>query len=344
MKRTSRMPCESAFDDTAAEWVFERENGFTPERAKAFAAWCAADLRHAEAVQRIERTMALLDELPAVRERLEARLEGSASGAEFPAVRQYSSVRRVAWLGGMAAVLALAVGWWTLREQRAIAPVEHYATDTLAQRSIALPDGSVMDINVGSDVAVQFTANERRITLHKGEAHFQVAHNSARPFIVTAGNCSVRAVGTAFDVRLTSEAVDVVVVEGKVELGSNAGRIPTVGTVAPLLVAGERAQIQHGAEHAPKTQGLDERSIRSLLTWQTPMTSFTDVPLRDVIARFNRRNVVQLILADAELGSRKIGGRIALDQVDAFVRLLEQDGDIAADRTIAGEIALHRAR
>ena len=101
--------------------------------------------------------------------------------------------------------------------------------------------------------------------------------------------------------------------------------------------------IRDAVDAAPQIQAIDAGSIRSLLTWQTPMTSFTDVPLRDVVTRFNRRNVTQLVLEDAELGTRTIGGKFALDQVDAFVRLLEQDGDIVVDRITPGQIALRRA-
>jgi len=74
------------------------------------------------------------------------------------------------------------------------------------------------------------------------------------------------------------------------------------------------------------------------------LTDFVDVPLRDVVARFNRRNETQLIVENADLGDRKIGGLIDLNQVDAFARLLEQDGDIVAERRSGREIVLRRAR
>ena len=333
---------DGALDEAAAEWLFERENGFSAERERAFAYWCAEDARHAEAVRRVERTMELFGEMPAVRSQLETRLDNTrvaAPPAPIPAFR------RMVWIGGIAAALVLGLIAFTWSTKRSAAPLVHYATDTAALRSLSLPDSSVMDINVGSNVTVQFLPHERRVTLQQGEAHFQVAHDSSRPFIVTAGNVSVRAVGTAFDVRMTPDAVDVVVVEGKVELSRSQDEFSGApAEPLPLLVAGKRAQVARDVGNAvPKIEAIDDRSIHSLLTWQTPMASFTDVPLRDVIVRFNRRNTIQLVLDDAELGKRKIGGKIALDQVEAFVRLLEQDGDIVADRATAGRITLRRA-
>jgi transmembrane sensor len=213
---------------------------------------------------------------------------------------------------------------------------------------LVLPDGTVMDINTGSDVAVRFTAKERLVTLNQGEAHFQVVHDTARPFIVVAGGVSVRAVGTAFDVRLGAEAVDVLVVEGKIELGRRAAIARDEASTdlsPPLIHAGERAQMSRLSQAVALTiDRLDAPAIRARLTWQNPMTSFTDVPLRDVVVRFNGCNAIQLVLEDSVLRERKIGGKIALDRVDDFVRLLEQDGDVVADRATPGRITLRRAR
>jgi transmembrane sensor len=339
MTPSPEMPDDSRLDEVAAEWLCERDTGFTPNRASEFAAWCAADPRHAAACRRVERTLALLDELPTVRAPLERRLRTLPDDRS-----QLVAFRRWAWLGAAAAVLLAGLVFWRWRPEPA-APTWHYATDRTVQRSVALPDGSVMDVNVDSDVTVRFTPAERHITLNRGEAHFQVAHKPDWPFIVTAGDVAVRAVGTAFEVRLTTEVVDVVVVEGKVQLGRKlAGNSPAAAEPPPVLLAGERAwMVRHALAEKPRIQGIDADSIRSLLTWQTPMVSFTDVPLRDVITRLNRHAGIQLALEDEEMGDRKIGGMIALDQIDAFVRLLEQDGEMVADRTTPGRITLrHR--
>jgi len=344
MSHSAPVPDEDQLDEAAAEWLFERESSFTPERARAFAAWCEVELRHAAAVRRVEHTLQLLDEMPAVRAPLEARLASSRTELEPERTRSAPSLAWFIRLGGVAAALAVGLAiWWKLSPRPQ--PEQLYTADTMAERSLSLPDNSVIDLNTGSEVSVQFTPQERRVILRKGEAHFQVAHNVARPFIVTAGDVSVRAVGTAFDVRLANEAVAVAVVEGKVELARNSRPIgPVVAGTRPLLMAGEMARVARNDRGLPpQIEHMDAAAMRALLTWKNPMTSFTDVPLRDVVTRFNRRNTTQLVLEDPQLGERKIGGVIALDQVDAFVRLLEQDGDIVAERKVAGRIDLHRA-
>lgn len=338
---------DSLLDERAAEWLFERDEGFAPGRAEEFVRWRDRDPRHLEALGRVERTLALLEELPEVRAPLEARVQALKHEASAePALR--GKIRRlpqVAWAAGLAAALVLSFATWQSFASRQ--PVgEYYTTDAAAQRSLVLPDGSVMDLNTESDVVVQFTDKERLILLNRGEAHFQVAHDTTRPFTVRAAGVSVRAVGTAFNVRLAGKGVDVIVVEGKVELGhSDVKTVKPFGEAAPLLAAGERVQLASFDQVAsPQIEKVESQDIHALLNWHNPLTSFADVPLRDVVVRFNRRNETQLILADADLGDRRIGGMIALDQVDAFVRLLEQDGDIVADRTATAGIALRHAR
>ena len=112
----------------------------------------------------------------------------------------------------------------------------------------------------------------------------------------------------------------------------------------PQLVAGERVAIPRAAAVAPaKIERVSAEMLRASSQWHSAVITFYDLPLRTVVGQFNRRNALQLVLADAELGARKIGGTFAADQVEAFVRLLEQDGDVVAERRGAGEIVLRRA-
>jgi transmembrane sensor len=339
---------DEALDESAAAWLCEREEGFTPERAHAFAAWRDRDPRHEAAVARVECTLALLGEMPVVRAPLEARFgrtgETPAAPARVAAAsRSIIQLRIRQWAAGLAAALALGSAVWWTAELRAPAG-ERYATEAAAQRRVALQDGTVVDINAASDVHVQFTERERRVALTAGEAHFEVAPDAARPFVVTAAGVSVRAVGTAFNVRLAAGAIDVLVVEGKVEVARGPTKSRAAAAAPSLLTAGERARVSRDAAPRVEVEKVAPELVRAMLAWQDPLTTFRDVPLREIVARLNLRNPTQLVVDDAELSERKIGGVIALDQVEAFVRLLEQGGDVVSERRGGGEIVLRRAR
>jgi transmembrane sensor len=333
---------DDAIETAAAEWLVERDDGFTPARAALFAVWRAADARHDAAVIRTERALSLIAELPAVRGPLESRL------AEEVNVVRPSFLRAPVWAAGIAASLALAAGLWWMVSFRGPA-TQHYVTAAARQQQVALVDGSVLNLNVSSEVQVALTPDVRRVTLTAGEAHFAVAHDTSRPFIVSAGDVRVRAVGTAFSVRLGDQGVEVLVTEGKVEITRDETRAaPAPATPAQgepaLLVAGERTLIaRDGPTAGSKVEQVSADAFQAAVRWHSQIMTFTDLPLRDAVVLFNRRNQQQLVLADAAVGERRIGGTFAADQVEAFVRLLAQDGDVAVERRSAAEIVLRRA-
>ena len=338
---------DDAIESAAAEWLCERAEGFGPGRAQAFAAWRAADPRHEAAVAETEQAMELLAEMPAVRAPLEARM---AEVAEPVApVVSWGGFRPPVWASGLAAALVVAAGVWWLAPERPTEP-QRYVTAAARQQQIALNDGSVVNLNVSSEVRVRLTANERRVTLASGQAHFAVAHDTARPFIVTAGGVSVRAVGTAFSVRVGDAGVEVLVTEGKVEVTRDATTAPAGAggavsgvAVPPQLVAGQRALIApEGAVANAPIERVPAEILSAAVRWHSQVMTFSDLPLRDAVVLFNRRNDTQLVLADEKLGGQKIGGTFAADQVEAFVRLLEKDGDVVVERRGAREIALRR--
>jgi transmembrane sensor len=335
-----RLPDDEAIDSTAAEWLVERDAGFTRARAAAFAAWRHADSRHEAAVVRTEAALGLLAEMPAVRPALEARLTAAAVSTH-PAW-----FRPALWAASLAAAVILALaGAWLVRSRTEV-PLR-FTSAANHQEKVALIDGSVVNLNVSTAMQVALSANERRVTLTAGEAHFAVAHDTARPFIVTAGDVAIRAVGTAFSVGLGDHGVEVLVTEGKVEVTRvPAGTPPAPALPAehPLLVAGERTLIRPDATAGGTgVERISTDALQTAVRWHSPIMTFTDLPLRDAVELFNRRNVQQVTLADPSLGERKIGGAFAADQVEAFVRLLVHDGDIHMERRSASEIALHRA-
>ncbi len=342
-------PSSAAIEDAAITWLTERDDGFSPAREREFAQWLRADPRHAATVARLEQTLGLLGALPEFRSEINTAFDRAAPVVAFPpataeqstlapAPRRWS--RAFAW-AGLAAALALGsfVGWRALQPS----PEIHFTTTVAGYERARLDDGSTLELNAASAVRVQFTPAERRVQLESGEAHFAVAHDTARPFIVSAGPIAVRAVGTAFNVRYTAGGdIEVTVTEGKVRVGQS-GPASSAAESAPLVSAGQRIVLPHHAP-PPTVEQVDPATLRAALAWQSRLADFAEAPLADVIARFNARSRIQLLIADETLGDRRIGGTFALDEAEAFVRLLERDGEIIGERRGETEIHLRRAR
>ena len=325
-----------AVDATAADWLARRGRGLTSEEQAAFLQWLQTDPRHARAFASLERTWRSLDRLKDLglpeRHRLEADLPTAAIRRRRPSVLIF----RTALATAAAFALAYA-GWW--RPARATAPfAETAVTETGGQRKLSLPDGSSADLNTDTAVEIAFTAIERRVRLRRGEAQFSVAKNRERPFVVEVAGVDIRAVGTAFNVRLRPGAVEVIVTEGKVRVADTqkGTSLLTAKTPAgePLLVAGERVLIGVTASSpAPEAAvPVSPPEIERALAWQERRLIFDGTPLAEVVAEFNRYNRHKLVIADVRLHERQFGGTFAVGNQEAFVRLLESRFGVTAER------------
>jgi transmembrane sensor len=221
-----------------------------------------------------------------------------------------------------------------------------YVTSANGYQRVTLEDGSILSLNSNSLVQVNYTAGERRVHLRRGEVFFTVAKNKSRPFIVEVGSVSVRAVGTAFNVRMERHDVEVLVAEGRVKLEhqtSTAGEpssLPELGVGQRLLISSR----SNDASQMLDVQTLPLAEVRESLAWQEPRLRFVDTPLASVVAQFNERNRIQIVLGDARLETMPVDGSFRAENVEAFIRLLESTGGLVAERVNENRIVLRRAR
>lgn len=352
---------EEAIEEVASTWLALRAEGFSTAQKCEFQRWLRADPRHAAAVTRLEEACALLEKMPLVRAELQPvvpfPVSSSASPRSMGRRRRFSVGRLMTAFAAMA-MLAI-IGWWQWARPQPKDVV--YTTRVGGYERDVLADGSVVALNADTELRVSLRAHERKVVLVRGEAHFSVAHDTRRPFVVSAGNVVVRAVGTAFNVRLAPTAVEVLVTEGTVAVGQPAGapasaempradpgqrarRSPTLVTVNERMVVANARPEARSELPAPTVERIDPDLIRQALSWQERMIVFSETPLREVVAQFNRRNRLQLVLGDAAVAEQLVGGTFAANNVDGFIRLLESSGKITAERRDENTIVLRATR
>jgi transmembrane sensor len=198
-----------------------------------------------------------------------------------------------------------------------------FSTSIGGFQRIVLEDRSAIELNTDSEVRVALTPNVRRVELVRGEAFFEVAHDTVRPFIVSAGRTAVRAVGTKFDVRRLGNSVEVFVDEGKVSVGEPSlleSQGDLLAISIPLLTAGQSALA--GGDGVQLKQ-IPKREMARKLAWQNQMLEFDSDTLADVAAQFNRYNRRQLVIADPRLATLRIGGYFRPTNLDAFINVLQ---------------------
>lgn len=296
------------------------------------------------------------DEVPAIM-RIAQEVEQRQERREL--VRRWRN-RGLAALGVAASVALAGVGFWRAPKAPEAAPAAAVGTTSprpyqvvgSAAKRLALADGSFVELRGDSQVETAFSPGERRVTIVHGEAYFTVTKDPSRPFIVQAGNVTVRAVGTAFNVRFAPATVEVLVTEGLVRLQeaatgasllqANLSRDIAASQV-PLLGAGEcvAVSVATPAAAVPLRATVDE--MERALAWRSPQLVFERTSLEDAVAAFNSFNRQQLSLGDPGLRTRRLGGVFRADNIDAFVRLLETGFDITAERRGELEIVLHSA-
>jgi len=320
-------------EQQAADWLALRElRELTPAEEKAFVTWREADVRHQEAVAELMAAWRTFD-----------RLQGYPRRSDIPddpdalSRRRRSRIRLpMTWAAAAAVVLAGVL--WLRPAGSERTPVDAVAT---AATTLRLPDGSEVEFRPGSEVVPQFTTEERRVRLVRGEAHFTVAKNAAWPFVVEADGVAVRAVGTAFNVRLDTSAVEVLVTEGVVRVG--APEATPAGEV-PILGAGQRTSVATVPTTAmtPVVETLAPIEIDRALAWQTSRLVFDATPLSAVVEKFNRHTGQRIMLRDSTLGALPISGRFRASNIESFLELLESGFGLSVDRN-GDEIVLRRA-
>lgn len=334
---------QAAIEAAASEWLVKHDRGLTPAQQDEFLQWHAADPAHRESFRR--HRLLWKD--------FNALAQWRPEHATVPNPDLLARPRRhhrLSWALPLAAAAAviIATGAFHLGSRRGNAgPVAFEAT---TYRQETLPDGSLVDLNRGAHLVVQFTATERRVLLVQGEAQFTVTKNPAVPFIVRAGNVDVRAVGTAFNVKLAADNVEVLVTEGVVRVSPPArpaGPAEAPTPPAPALAelsAGQRTVLRAAAAATPPpVTEATAAEIDQLLEWTPRMLEFDSTPLVDVVAAFNRRNEIQLVIADDRLRALPIVASVRSNNVTGFVRLLEATMGVRSESRTPTEIVLRRA-
>jgi transmembrane sensor len=214
-----------------------------------------------------------------------------------------------------------------------------YATAIGEQRSLALMDGSTVELNSRSKIVVHYTKQGRDVELLQGQALFRVAKDAARPFIVKIGATFVRAVGTEFDVYQKRDDTVVTVVEGRVAiLTDHSIVLPDHGvkttaideprnlefpSIAPgkvgniMVAAGEQLTV------TPKVIQIAEHpNIAGATAWTQRQLVFESASLADVADEFNRYNVRQLVVGERRLETFHVSGVFSSTDPASLIRFL----------------------
>lgn len=341
----------------ASVWALRLDRGLTPAEQDSFLDWMAADPGHGPLLASYCRDWNRLLLLAQWQPEHSAQPNPDLLA---PPLRRRLVLLKPLWLGAMAAAAALAVLYFrreeTGRAERtaSVIPAAEVALPS-ANSTRVLPDGSRIELHGGTLVDVRYSPQGRHVTIENGEAHFTVAKDPARPFVVSARGVDVRALGTIFNVKIESSAVEVLVTEGRVRVDSGLDRETATPTLAnssgspPALIeslaANQRASISLStAVEAPRVETLTPGEISRALAWQHRLLVFKAVALGEIIAEFNRRNVVRLVVEDPELATMPITASFRSDNIEGLINLLQAGFGAQPEHVNESLIVLRKGR
>lgn len=327
----------------AAEWLALLADDDSEEQRAAFLAWLRASTLHVDeflrlsALERRLRRPGLWPSDP-IEQLIAAAREASPKSAvaqlHAAANRPADSKRHL--IHALAAGIALAVAAtgafiaqrWHPAQPEAIT----YATAVGEQRSVTLPDSSVVELNSRSKLQIRFTDSERRVQLLDGEAIFKVARNPQRPFRVSVGSTDIVAVGTAFNVDAHSAQTVVTVLEGRVRVSDHPETADEVRAEAPPAPAvelnrGEQVVIADDRSRS-KVELVDPAKV---IAWTQRRLIFEDTPLGAVAEQFARYHTRIIRVNNDALRERRITGVFDAHDPASLIEFLRTDHGITIE-------------
>ncbi|PYC15863.1 peptide ABC transporter substrate-binding protein [Pseudomonas jessenii] len=303
-------------DDAARWFVRLQEPAIDADEQQRFDAWLNQHPQHRDEFQLLQGLWSAADLLPTPR--LKALVETPPTRRERRPMLRYAVA---------ASVLAVALGLGLFSGLNHPGGYRaEFATALGERKHVALPDGSVIDLNSRSRLQVRFEQDRRLIELAEGEAMFSVAHDTARPFVVETGNGKVTVTGTRFDVRRDIAQTRVAVEQGTVKVqGRDAADDQFINLTAGL---GTSVDAQ-GKVAAAYTVNPAE-----LTAWRGGKLVFNNASLSEVVAEVSRYREKPLTVANSTVASLRLTSVFKSDNTDALLKALPSILPVAV-RTLA---------
>ncbi len=330
MTEPSHYSNDAQIEQQAADWLARLDDGLSGNEQDQFLEWLTKDPKHREAMELYQWGWGEFDRLAGVQLTQSAEIEPDLLSHRGKKNRKIFNFIGKQSLGAAALIMiciGVPLGLWVTNHSENTDAVPAYQLMERLERQ-ELPDGSMVDLNRGAKISVHFSKQERVVFLNGGEANFSVAKDTERPFLVSVGGVNVRAVGTVFNIRYVGNNVDVVVSEGAVEVGLDTQ--PHQNSQQPdsskLLKVGQKVRVSLN-EGRPEMNIIDltPEAMAEELLWQPRLLKFDSVPLTDIVETFNRHNQIQVVVDDPALESIVLSSAFWSDNVEGFLRLMENN-------------------
>lgn len=240
------------------------------------------------------------------------------------------------WLGGLGLVAAAAVMTLVLAPWGELLPTPDTLYETVKGRSraIQLADGSHVELDTNTHIAVRLDEEARRVTVRHGQALFDVARDPDRPFLITAGDQTARVVGAKVVVCRRDGQLSVMVLRGLADVWIDGVETPAPVRPGQLLVHRE-----DGAGFV-----VQDVSAEDQLSWRSGRLVYRNQSLGRIVSDLNQYFEQPLRIEGERTANLKFTGVLIVDgqSQDVMIRRLSSLLPISA--TASGDSVILRAR
>jgi transmembrane sensor len=322
----------------ASGWLLRIDNPTrTEDDINEWLRWCDEDPDNLVAFEALQGDWRDLDMLKVGADVKEAAAPVHVTGRRWISRVQRSKLAAAIALAACLALIALTI--ILLPREPALSIPRQQVEAIQTNRAATLPDGSRIILSTLTSIDVDFNGSKRNLELSVGEAYFKVKHDRHHPFIVHAGDISVTAVGTAFDVRRTADGVTVTVEEGTVEI---AGNVLAKKGLPTTWRAEAGYQLTYSSQG--RTAMITSVDTSSALEWRGGELAYVWEPLGAVVEDLNRYSVHKVIIKDPAIAELRFTGTVFTAASADWVKAIEQAYPVRADATASGDIVLVERR
>ncbi len=337
MSNVTELLIESKRDEEAGLWIAKIDRGITDFEKDELMRWLSAAPKN---YQLFLETAELWDDMDAI--------SMLSDICPKPSVVEERSMP-IGWAIAATVVLAISSAVFfnsggerfdsTADTQIASAPTKVFSTKIGEQATFELPDGSTLVLNTDSLVSMNFTDANRLVILERGEVHVNVAHES-RPLSVLVGAQVIQALGTEFNIEITSDqTIELVVTEGLVVVGFLDAPLDAIPMDEPielapastLVAGGEEAVIRHVEETLQKieTEEIKTEDIAVKLSWRNGNIIFTGETLEEAVEEVERYTAIEFVFLDEDSKQEEIAGFFKAGDVDGLLAVLRKEFKIS---------------
>lgn len=296
-------PKAQSVNEIASAWLERVHAGnWTEQNQEELDAWLAESSAHRAAYWRLEDAWSNASRLSALRQPL----------------RQPVAQRRILPILARTAAVVTVVGAVGIFAAQYFGSPESqtYATGLGGRETLALSDGSRIELNTNTVLRVATNARSRTVWLDKGEAYFEIKHDAAHPFVVFTTGHRITDLGTRFLVRQNKDRVEVALIEGKARVDSS----DAAKAQSAVLMPGEVAVAT--TDKLSITQRPTAK-LATELSWRQGQLVFAETTLSDAVTEFNRYNTTKLVVNDPIIARMKINGTFPTDGAEMFARVAQ---------------------